>query len=152
MTIEQRMRELGIVLPAASEPAAKYANCVVANGLMFVSGKGPSRGPKGKLGIDYTAEEGYQFARLAGLEVLAVVKAELGSLDRIKRVVKVQGFVNASADFDEHHKVLNGFSDLMLDVFGEKQGLHARSVFGAVSVRVNLPIIVDSVFQVDEER
>ncbi|MBB3110841.1 enamine deaminase RidA (YjgF/YER057c/UK114 family) [Paenibacillus phyllosphaerae] len=145
---EQRLTELGITLPDASEPAARYANFVIVNGLMFVSGKGPGGHPKGKLGQAFTTEEGYQFARQAGIEVLAVLKAALGSLDKVKRVVKIQGFVNATAEFEEHHKVLNGCSDLMLDVFGEK-GLHARSVLGAVSVRDNLPIIVDSIFEVE---
>jgi len=147
--IENRLIELNITLPAASEPAAKYANCVVVNGLMFVSGKGPAGNPKGKLGIDFTTEEGYQYARQAGLEVLAVLKSALGSLDKVKRAVKVQGFVNAGPEFDEHHKVLNGFSDLLLEVF-EDRGQHARSVFGAASVRNNLPIIVDSIFEVEE--
>ncbi|MCZ1268000.1 RidA family protein, partial [Paenibacillus tundrae] len=97
----------------------------------------------------FTTEQGYEFARNAAIEVLAVVQEVLGSLDRVKRVVKVQGFINATASYEEHHKVLNGFSDLMLDVFGE-QGVHARSVFGAVSVRDNLPLIIDSIFQVEE--
>ncbi|ANY65431.1 hypothetical protein BBD42_02320 [Paenibacillus sp. BIHB 4019] len=148
-TISKRLVELGIVLPAASEPAAKYANFVNVNGLLFVSGKGPSGNPKGKLGKDFSTEEGYEFARQAGLEVLAVLEQALGSLDKVKRVVKIQGFVNATAEFEEHHKVLNGCSDLMMDVFGEK-GSHARSVLGAVSVRNNLPIIVDSIFEVEE--
>ncbi|WP_433944476.1 RidA family protein [Paenibacillus sp. SN-8-1] len=146
---ENRLTELNIVLPEASQPAAQYANYIIVNGLMFVSGKGPSGHPKGKLGIEYTTEEGYEFARLAGLEVLAVLKSALGSLDKVIRVVKVQGFVNAGPEFEEHHKVLNGCTDLFLDVFGER-GSHARSVFGAVSVRENLPIIVDTIFQVEE--
>lgn len=148
-SIEDRLKELNITLPSASDPAAKYANYVIVNGLMFISGKGPTGSPKGKLGIDFTTQEGYQFAREAGIEVLAVLKSALGSLDKVIRAVKVQGFVNASAEFEEHHKVLNGFSDLMIDVFNEK-GMHARSVLGAVSVRDNLPIIVDSIFQVEE--
>lgn len=147
--IEEKLRDLGIVLPIASNPAAKYANYVIVNGLMFVSGKGPSGSPKGKLGQEYTTEQGYEFAKNAGIEVLAVIKDALGSLDKVKRVVKVQGFVNADPAFEEHHKVLNGFSDLMFNVFDEK-GSHARSVFGAVSVRDNLPIIVDSIFEVEE--
>jgi enamine deaminase RidA (YjgF/YER057c/UK114 family) len=147
--IEGRLEQLGIVLPEASDPAAKYANFVIVNGLLFVSGKGPAGKPKGKLGKDFTTEEGYQFARQAGIEVLAVLKAGLGSLDKVKRVVKVQGFVNADPNFEEHHKVLNGFSDLLTEVFGEK-GTHARSVLGASSVRDNLPIIVDSIFQVED--
>ena len=146
--IEKKLESLGITLSVASSPAARYANYVIVNGLMFVSGKGPSGNPKGKLGKDFTTEQGYQFARETGVEVLAVLKEALGSLDKIKRVVKIQGFVNAESSFEEHHKVLNGFSDLMLDVFEDK-GSHARSVFGAVSVRDNLPIIVDSIFEVE---
>jgi enamine deaminase RidA (YjgF/YER057c/UK114 family) len=148
-TVANRLAALGIVIPEASEPAAKYANYVKVNGLLFVSGKGPTGNPKGKLGKDFTTEEGYQFARQTGIEVLAVLKSALGSLEKVKRVVKIQGFVNADPNFEEHHKVLNGCSNLMLDVFGEK-GIHARSVFGAVSVRDNLPIIIDSIFEVEE--
>lgn len=148
-TATNKLAILGIALPHASEPAAKYANFIKVNGLLFVSGKGPAGTPKGKLGLDYTTEEGYQFARQTGIEILAVLAAALGTLDKVKHVVKIQGFVNAVAHFEEHHKVLNGCSDLMLDVFGEK-GVHARSVFGAVSVRDNLPIIIDSIFQVEE--
>ncbi|AZS15094.1 RidA family protein [Paenibacillus lutimineralis] len=146
--VDARLHELGIILPEASGPAAKYANYVIVNGLMFVSGKGPGSSPKGKLGSDFTTEEGYRYAQEAGIEVLAVLKEALGSLDRVKRVVKVQGFVNAEPTFEEHHKVLNGFSDLMYELF-EVRGQHARSVFGAVSVRDNLPIIVDSIFEVE---
>jgi enamine deaminase RidA (YjgF/YER057c/UK114 family) len=77
-----------------------------------------------------------------------VLQSALGSLDKVKRVVKVQGFVNAEPHFEEHHKVMNGFSDLMVDIFGEK-GVHARSVMGAISLRDNLPIILDSIFEID---
>lgn len=147
-SIETRLEKLGIVLPEASNPAAEYTNFVEVNGLLFVSGKGPSGKPKGKLGQEFTTAEGYQFAWQAGIEVLAVVKSALGSLDRVKRVVKIQGFVNAVPQFEEHHKVLNGCSELMVQVLGEK-GVHARSVLGAVSVRDNLPIIIDSIFEVE---
>lgn len=147
-SITERMEQLGIILPTASEPAAKYANFVIVNGLCFVSGKGPAGQPKGKLGLDFSTEEGYHFARQTGIEILAVLLSALGSLDKVKRVVKIQGFVNADPLFEEHHKVLNGCSDLMIDLFGEK-GMHARSVFGAVSVRDNLPIIIDSIFEVE---
>lgn len=147
--IEQRLEQLGIVLPRASAPAAKYANAVIVNGIMYVSGKGPNTAERGKLGDRFTTDQGYAFARNAGIEVLAVVQEVLGTLDRVERVVKIQGFVNATASYDEHHKVLNGCSDLMLDVFGER-GVHARSVFGAASVRDDLPLIIDSIFQVKE--
>lgn len=147
--INDRLNTLGITLPNASQPAAMYANFVKVNGLLFVSGKGPAGLTKGKVGKDFTVEEGYQFARETGIEILAVLKSALGSLDKVKQVVKIQGFVNATPEFEEHHKVLNGCSDLMVDVFSEK-GAHARSVFGAISVRDNLPIIIDSIFEVTD--
>lgn len=103
-SIEARLQQLGLVLPAASEPAAKYANFVLVGSLLFISGKGPTGNggvlPKGKLGQEFTTEEGYRYARQAGIEVLAVVKSALGTLDSVKRVVKVQGFINATPDFD----------------------------------------------------
>jgi enamine deaminase RidA (YjgF/YER057c/UK114 family) len=145
--IEARLDQLGIVLPQGNEPTANYTNCVSYNGLLFISGKGPSGKPKGKLGLDYSTEEGYQFALSAGIEVLAVLKQTLGSLAKVVRVVKVQGFVNAVATFEEHHIVLNGFSDFMRDVFGEK-GVHSRSVMGANSLRDNLPLVIDSIFEI----
>ncbi|MBU5351235.1 RidA family protein [Paenibacillus barcinonensis] len=146
--IDARLQELGITLPRSSAPAGKYANAVIVNGMMYVSGKGPKTEERGKLGTKFSTEQGYDFARDAGIEVLAVVRDVLGSLDRVKQVVKIQGFINASASYQEHHMVLNGCSDLMLDVFGEK-GIHARSVLGAVSVRDHLPLIIDSIFHVE---
>jgi enamine deaminase RidA (YjgF/YER057c/UK114 family) len=156
LSAEQRLAKLGIVLPEASNPAAAYTNYVIINGLMFVAGKGPTANsnggiaPRGKLGNEYSVSEGYQFARQAGIEVLAVLKSALGSLERVKRVVKVQGFVNANPAFDKHHKVLDGCSELFSDVFGER-GSHARSVMGANSLRDNLPIVIDTIFAVEED-
>ncbi|EGQ7920017.1 RidA family protein [Vibrio parahaemolyticus] len=151
MDIETRLSELGLELPQASDPQGSYCNCVRTGNLLYVSGKGPVAGlskvPKGKLGKEYTTEEGYTFAKATGLDILAAVKLELGSLDKVARVVKLQGFVNATSDFEQHPKVLDGCSNLMADVFGEK-GVHARSVFGAMSVRGNLPIIIDSIFEI----
>ncbi len=148
---EERLIVLGIVLPAASNPASRYANYVQVNGLLFVSGKAPSAkdgaAPRGKLGSEFSTPEGYQYARQAGIEVLAVVRLALGSLDKVKRVVKIQGFINADPQFDQHHKVLDGCSDLMIEVFGER-GIHARSVLGATSLRDNLPVVIDSIFEV----
>lgn len=146
VSVDQRLEELGIVLPPASNPAGSYTNVVEVNGLLFVSGKGPS-GSSGKLGQEYTTAEGYQFARQTGIEILAVLKSELGTLDRIKRVVKIQGFINATPQFAEHPKVLDGCSDLMIEVFGEK-GRHARSVLGAISLRGNVPVVIDSIFEI----
>jgi enamine deaminase RidA (YjgF/YER057c/UK114 family) len=151
MSIDQRLTELNITLPIASDPAANYANCVEAGGLLFVSGKGPvvagSNPPKGKLGREFTTKQGYEFARVTGLDILSVVKLSLGSLDRVSRVVKIQGFINATEDFEEHPQVLNGCSDLMVEVFGRK-GVHARSVLGATSLRAGLPLVIESVFEV----
>ncbi|MEX1029045.1 MAG: RidA family protein [Paenibacillaceae bacterium] len=145
--VETRLDQLGIVLPEGSAPAANYTNYVICNGLLFVSGKGPTGNPKGKFGQQYSTQEGYQFARQTGIEVLAVLKQALGNLDLVKRVVKIQAYVNAKPTFEEHHIVLNGFSDFMQEAFGE-QGIHARSVMGANSLRDNLPIVIDSIFEV----
>jgi enamine deaminase RidA (YjgF/YER057c/UK114 family) len=151
MRIEDRLRALGIELPAATNPAANYTNYVATGNLLFVAGKGPlaidGALPKGKLGREFSTQEGYAFARSTGLDILAVVRLAVGELDRVTRVVKLQGFVNATPEFEEHPHVLNGCSDLMVEVFGPK-GVHARSVFGAASVRGNLPIIIDSIFEV----
>jgi enamine deaminase RidA (YjgF/YER057c/UK114 family) len=148
---EKRLAAMGLILPEASNPAGSYTNVVEINGLLFVAGKGPVAvngvKPSGKLGSEYTTAEGYQFARLAGIEILAVLKSTLGSLDKIKRVVKIQGFINATPEFSQHPKVLDGCSDLMVEVFGE-QGVHARSVMGAISLRDNLPIVIDSIFAI----
>lgn len=153
MDFDKRIIELGLDLPEASTPQGSYTNIVRTGNLLFVSGKGPVAGlqeaPKGKIGDRYSVDEGYEFARLTGLDILAALKLELGTLNKIKQVVKLQGFVNATEDFEQHPKVLDGCSDLMAEVFGES-GVHARSVFGAVSVRGNLPIIIDSIFEVSD--
>lgn len=155
MMIDEKLETLGITLPKASHPAANYTNCVRTGNLLFVSGKGPAAAggvaPKGKLGREFTTKEGYAFARSAALDTLAAVKLELGSLDRVRRVVKLQGFVNATADFEEHPKVLNGASDLMVEIFGER-GVHARSVLGANSLRAGLPIVIEAVLEFEEDR
>ncbi len=153
MSVEKRLSELGYSLPVASLPAAMYANVVQTGNLLFVAGKGPrsadGSAPNGKLGAEFDTQAGYNFARLTGFEILAILKVHLGTLDTISRVVKLQGFVNATADFTEHHKVLNGCSELMIEIFGEA-GFHARSVLGAVSLRDNLPLVIDSIFEVRE--
>jgi enamine deaminase RidA (YjgF/YER057c/UK114 family) len=151
-TIDQRLSQLNIVLPPASDPAANYTNCVESGGLLFVSGKAPlplagGKAPRGKLGREFTTEQGYELARSAGLDILAVVRLALGSLDRVRRVVKLQGFVNATEEFEQHPQVLNGCSDLMVEVFGER-GVHARSVLGAASLRAGLPLVIESIFEV----
>ena len=155
MKIENILTQLGLTLPEASNPQGSYTNCVLTGNLLYVSGKGPVAGlteiPKGKLGREFTTEQGYEYARLTGLDILSAVKLEMGSLDQITRVVKLQGFVNATEEFENHPRVLDGCSDLMTQIFGDK-GIHSRSVFGATSVRGNLPIIIDSVFEVELQK
>ena len=151
MSAEQRIKDLGITLPSGSAPAANYANAVRTGNLLFIAGKAPlpenGKLPKGRLGREYTAEEGYRFAHSAALDLIAVMRAELGSLDRVARVVEVQGFLNAVPEFEDHAKVLNGCSDLLVEVFGEK-GVHARSVLGASSLRGGLPVILKALVEI----
>ena len=151
MSAEQRLRELGIALPAGSAPAANYANAVRTGNLLFIAGKAPlpvdGKLPKGRLGREFSAEDGYRFARSAAIDLIAVMRAELGSLDKVARVVEVQGFLNAMPEFEDHAKVLNGCSDLLVEVFQAK-GVHARSVLGASSLRGGLPVILKAVVEV----
>jgi enamine deaminase RidA (YjgF/YER057c/UK114 family) len=152
MNVDDRLEKLGIRLPTASNPAANYTNCVRTGNLLFVSGKGPlpqgGAPPKGKLGREFSVNQGYEFARLAALDILAAVKLELGSLDRVRRVIKLQGFVNATPDFEEHPQVLNGASDLIVEIFAER-GVHARSVLGATSLRAGLPIVIEAILEIE---
>jgi enamine deaminase RidA (YjgF/YER057c/UK114 family) len=151
VSIEQRLEELGISLPPGSAPAANYTNSIFTGNLLFISGKAPlpedGKLPRGKLGREFSTEDGYHFARSAAIDLIAVMKAELGSLDRVARIVEIQGFLNATEDFEDHPQVLNGCSDLLVEVFGEK-GIHARSVVGANSLRAGLPLILKAVIEV----
>ena len=150
MSAERRIKELGITLPPGSAPAANYANAVRSGNLLFIAGKAPlpedGKLPKGRLGREFTVEDGYRFARSAALELVAVMRSELGSLDQVARVVEVQGFLNATPEFEDHAKVLNGCSDLLVEIF-RGNGVHARSVFGASSLRGGLPVILKAVVE-----
>ena len=147
MSAEKRLKELGIELGAVPAPVANYVNAVRTGKLLFLAGKGP--GPvKGKLGRDYTVDQGYQHARAVGLSLLAVMRAELGSLDKVKRVVKVLGMVNAMPEFTDHPKVINGCSDLFVEVFGEA-GKHARSAVGMGSLPMGIPVEIEAIVEVD---
>jgi enamine deaminase RidA (YjgF/YER057c/UK114 family) len=154
MMIEQRLNDMGISLPTGTAPAANYANAVRAGNLLFISGKAPvpenGRLPKGKLGREFSAEDGYHFARSAALDLIAVMKTELGSLERVARIVEVQGALNTTEDFEEHAQVLNGCSDLFVQVFEEK-GVHARSVLGVNSLRRGVPLVLRAVVEVTQE-
>ena len=152
MNAEQRLQELGITLPSGSAPAANYANAVRTGNLLFIAGKAPlpenGKLPKGRLGREFTADDGYRFARSAALDLIAVMRSELGSLNHVVRVVEVQGFLNATLEFEDHARVLNGCSDLLVEIFQER-GVHARSVLGASSLRGGVPVILRAVVEVE---
>lgn len=146
------MKELGLDLGTVSQPVANYVNAVRTGNLLFLAGKGPraesGERPSGKVGKDYTAEQAYQHARTVGLDLLAVMRAELGSLDKVKRVVKVLGMVNAVPEFQDHPKVINGCSDLFVEVFGER-GKHARSAVGMGSLPMGIPVEIECIVEVE---
>ncbi len=149
---EDKLKALGIELPAASSPVANYVNAVRTGNLVFLAGKGPKQPDgnyiTGKVGSDLTVEQGYEAARLVGINQLAVLKTELGNLDRVKRIVKVLGMVNATEDFTNHPEVINGFSDLMVEVFGEK-GKHARAAVGMGSLPRNIAVEIEMIVEVE---
>jgi enamine deaminase RidA (YjgF/YER057c/UK114 family) len=151
MSAEKRLKALGITLPTVSSPVATYVNAVQTGNLLYLSGKGPlpvdGKRPSGKLGREFTIEQGYQHARTTGLDLIAVLKTELGSLDRVKRIVKVLGMVNCMPDFTDPPKVINGASDLFVEVFGER-GRHARSAVGMNSLPMGIPVEIEMIVEV----
>jgi enamine deaminase RidA (YjgF/YER057c/UK114 family) len=149
---EQRLRELSITLPPPPTPVAVYIPAVVDGKTLYTSGHGP-RHPdgtysSGKVGADLTLEQGYAAARLVGLNVLSSIKDRLGSLDRIERLVKVLGMVNCTADFAQQPQVINGFSELMVAVFGEEAGKGARSAVGMNALPSNIPVEIEAIFKI----
>ncbi len=150
---EAKLEELGISLRTPSAPVANYVNAVRTGNLIFLAGKGPTQANgeniTGKLGQDLTIEEGYEAARVTGINQLSVLKAELGNLNKVKRIVKVLGMVNASPDFTDHPKVVNGYSDLMVAVFGDK-GKHARAAVGMGSLPSNIAVEIEMIVEVED--
>lgn len=150
MGVEERIRELGIELPPVPTPAATYVNAVRTGNLIFLSGTVPTMPdgsiPKGKVGEDVTTEEAVEHARRVGLSLLAVLKQELGDLDRVRRVVKILGMVNAVPDFREQSRVINGCSDLFVEIFGER---HARSAIGVGSLPFGITVEIEAIVEVD---
>jgi enamine deaminase RidA (YjgF/YER057c/UK114 family) len=149
---EQRLRELKIELPPVTKPTNTLVNAVRVGDMLYVSGTGPAlvdgKSASGRLGQDLDVAKGRAVAREVGLQVLAVVKAELGSLDKVQRLVKTFGMVNATADFKEQPQVINGFSDLMVEVFGAEAGKGARSAVGMGSLPGGIPVEIEAIFQV----
>jgi enamine deaminase RidA (YjgF/YER057c/UK114 family) len=152
---EARLKELGILLPKAPAPVANYVNAVRTGNLLFLAGKGPT-GPDGKdvigkLGKDLTVEQGYQAARFVAINQLAVLKAELGDLNRVTRIIKVLGMVNSDPAFTDQPAVVNGYSDLLVAVFGDK-GKHARSAVGMATLPRGIAVEVEMIVEIGPVR
>ena len=150
-TAEMRLKELNITLSPVPPPIANYVDSVRVGNLLFLAGNtaGPAWKYKGKVGKDLTVQEGYDTARQVGLIMLAKVRAALGSLDRVKRIVKVLGMVNSAEGFGDQPRVVNGFSDLMVDVFGEAIGKHARSAVGMAGLPSNNAVEVEMIVEIE---
>ena len=149
---DKKLKELGIELPSPSKPIANYVKAVRTGNLLFMAGEGPVK-PEGgyitgKLGKDLTIEQGAAAARQTGIVILATLKDQLGDLNKVKRIVKVMGMVNCTETFGDQPKVMNGFSDLMVAVFGEK-GKHARAAVGMYALPSNTAVEIDMVVEVE---
>lgn len=155
MNAEDRIKELKLELPPAPKPIAVYRPVVVVDKLAYVSGHGPLRPDKtliiGRVGADLDLEGGKAAARQVGLAILATLRSQFGSLDRIKRIVKVLGMVNCTPDFADHPKVINGCSELFADVFGPENGVGARSAVGMGSLPGNIAVEIEAIFELKEE-
>jgi enamine deaminase RidA (YjgF/YER057c/UK114 family) len=154
MKVELRLKELGIELTRPTTPVGSYVNAVRTGNLLYLAGKGPGLPgkplPVGKLGRDFSIDQGYGFARDTGLSILATLKEELGDLDRVKRIVKVLGMVNATSEYGSQPEVINGCSDLFVEVFGER-GRHARSAVGMGSLPRGIPVEIEVIVEVEAE-
>ena len=151
MSAEKKLTELGITLGPVTPPVANYVNAVRTGNLLYLAGKGPAGNVAGIVGKDITVEQAYGHARTTGLNLMAVMKDELGSLDRVKRIVKVLGMVNAVPGFPDQPKVINGCSDLFVEVFGER-GKHARSAVGMGSLPNNIPVEIEVIVEVEAKK
>ncbi len=151
MNADQRIASLGIVLPPESSPAGSYSTAVRSGNLLFLSAKAPlpvnGKMPKGRLGSEFSTDEGYALARSACINLLATVKSALGSFDQVVRFVELQGSLCTVATFEDHARVLDGASDLLIEVFGPS-GLHARSVIGVHSLRNGIPLTIKATIEV----
>jgi enamine deaminase RidA (YjgF/YER057c/UK114 family) len=152
VTPEDRLKELGLALPTPATPVANYVPYVLEGSMLYISGQGPREADgslrTGKVGENRTTAQAYDDARLTGLNLLAVANLALGDLGRVRRVVKVLGMVNATPGFGEHPQVINGCSDLLVAVFGDK-GRHARSAVGMGSLPLGISVEIEAIFAVD---
>lgn len=151
---EANLTKLKISLSEPSSPVANYVNVVQTGNLLFMAGKGPLQANgeniTGKVGVDLTIEQGYEAARVTAINQLSVLKAKLGNLNKVKRIVKVLGMVNASPEFTDHPAVVNGYSDLMVEVFGER-GKHARAAVGMGSLPGNIAVEIEMIVEIEAE-
>jgi enamine deaminase RidA (YjgF/YER057c/UK114 family) len=151
---DKKLKELKIELFKPAAPIANYVKAVRVGNLIFLAGHGPTKADAsnitGKVGKDLSVEQGYMAAWQTGISMLSTLQAEIGDLNKVKRVVKVLGMVNCTDDFKDHPKVINGFSDLMVAVFGEK-GLHARSAVGMNSLPMNIAVEVEMIIEVSDQ-
>lgn len=149
MRIEQRLRDLGIELPEPIQPIASYVRFVQTGNLLFISGTGPTdQAPRGKVDADLTVDQARDVAREVGLQIIATAKDALGDLDRVRRVVKVLGMVNSSPDFDRQPQVINGCSDLLVEVFGDA-GRHTRSAVGFAALPGRIAVEIECTLEVE---
>ncbi|MBA31389.1 MAG: hypothetical protein CL748_02530 [Chloroflexi bacterium] len=148
---ETRIKSLGINLDNPSNPVANFVPAVTSGKLIFLSGQGPMKNDgsymKGKLGKDLNIDEGYEAAKLVCVQLLAALKNHIGDLNKVEKIVKVLGMVNAESNFDNHPKVINGCSDLLVEIFGDK-GKHARSAVGMGSLPFQIPVEIEMIVQV----
>jgi enamine deaminase RidA (YjgF/YER057c/UK114 family) len=148
LTPEERLEELGLTLPPPRKAAGNYVSCVRTGNLIFTAGQGTDE-YRGRLGEDVSIEVGYEAAKQCMLNLLTVIKQEVGELSKVKRVVKILGFVNSAADFTDQPKVMNGASDLLVQVFGER-GKHGRSAVGMAQLPNNNAVEVEMVLEVED--
>lgn len=152
MNPEARVAELKLELPPAPKPVAVYRPVVIAGNMAYVSGHGPLKPDKtmitGRVGAELDLEAGKRAARQVGLTILATLRSELGSLNRVKRLVKVLGMVNSTPDFADHPKVINGCSELFAEVFGVDNGIGARSAVGMGSLPGNIAVEIEAIFEI----
>ena len=153
MSAEARITELKLELPPAPKPAGVYKPLVVVGNMAYVSGHGPLKSDGtmlvGRVGDEIDQQQGYQAARQVGLAILATLQSQLGSLDRVKRVIKSLGMVNAAPDFEQHPAVINGYSELMGEVFGAENGIGARSAVGMGSLPGNISVEVELIVEIE---
>jgi enamine deaminase RidA (YjgF/YER057c/UK114 family) len=149
---DKKLKELGVELFPPSKPIANYVKAVRVGNLLFISGHGPAKADgsniTGKVGKDLTIEQGYEAAKLTAAGIISTLKAELGDLNKVKRIVKVNGWVNCNPDFTDQPKVVNGCSDLMVALFGEK-GRHARAAMGVIALPSNIAVEIEMIVEVE---